>query len=429
MVSLKDQKLRSESVDQMITRLRPLFNSVPGLHAYPFNPPPITLGSNHGSGIGQFTVTSVDLNVLAKAAGAMQTQMKAIPGITDVVSNLQIKAPTIVFTIDRKKASSLGLSAWQIQDALFSAYADRLVTTIYTDSNEYDVYLDLGKNFQTDPSVLNKLYVKTGSSNGSSVTTPALVPLATLGTFTKKMSSLSVNHSGQMPSATISYNLMPGYALGTTATEIQDVANKTLPAGATGFFEGNASAYASSFANMGVLLFITVFLIYVVLGILYESFIHPITILTALPLAGAGALIALMLFNKELDIYGYVGIIMLVGIVKKNGIMMIDFARDVEEKQHLSPGDAIHQACQIRFRPIMMTTMAAVFGALPIALGYGTGGEARQPMGIAVVGGLIFSQFLTLYVTPVFYVWFDTLQQKLNNRKVDKKLVIEPPIS
>ena len=274
-----------------------------------------------------------------------------------------------ILTIDREKASALGLSANQIQDALYSSYADRLVTTIYTPSNEYDVYLDLGKSFQTDPSVLNKLYVKTGSNLGPAVTTPTLVPLASLGNLTERLSSLSVNHSGQMPSATISYNLKPGYALGTASTEIQEASPKELPLGVAGFFEGNASAYASSFANMGFLLFVTVFIIYVVLGILYESFIHPITILTALPLAGAGALIFLMLFHKELDIYSYVGIIMLIGLVKKNGIMMVDFALELAEKTGPLAKEAIHQACLIRFRPIMMTTMAAVFGALPIALG------------------------------------------------------------
>ena len=421
MVSLKDRKERTESVDQIINRLRPEFNSIPGLRVYPYNPPPISLGSRQTYGIGQYTLTSPDLDLLAKAATDMETKMRAMPGLVDVISSLQIKAPKIFFEIDRDKASALGLSANQIQDALYSSFADRLVTTIYTPSNEYDVYLDLGKSFQTDPSVLDKLYVKTGSSLGPPVATPKLVPLSTIGKVTEKLSSLSVNHSGQMPSATISFNLKPGYALGTAAADIQALAQKTLPPGVAGFFEGNASAYASSFKNMGFLLGVTVFIIYVVLGILYESFIHPVTILTALPLAGAGALIFLMLFHMQLDIYSYVGIIMLIGIVKKNGIMMIDFALELAEKQGLASREAIYEACLIRFRPIMMTSMAAVFGALPIALGYGTGGEARQPMGIAVVGGLVFSQFLTLYVTPVFYVWFDQLQQKLMAKKTVKE--------
>jgi HAE1 family hydrophobic/amphiphilic exporter-1 len=424
MVSLKDRKDRTESVDQMITRLRREFGAIPGLRVYPYNPPPITLGSRQTTGIGQYTITSPNLDLLYTAAGDMTTNMKGIPGLTDVVSSLQIKAPKMYFTIDRDKASAVGLSAYQIQDALYSSFADRLVTTIYTPSNQYDVFLDLGKNFQEDPSVLNKLFIKTGSNLGPTVTTPALVPLSTLGTFAEKLSSLSINHSGQLPSATIQFNLKPGYALGTASAEIQEIAKKTLPSGVTGFFEGNASAYASSFANMGFLLLVTVFIIYVVLGILYESFIHPITILTALPLAGAGALIFLMLFGMELDIYAYVGIIMLIGLVKKNGIMMIDFALELAEKQGLNSHDAIHEACLIRFRPIMMTTMAAVFGALPIALGYGTGGEARQPMGVAVVGGLVFSQMLTLYVTPVFYVWFDHLQQKLSGKKVENPDVL-----
>lgn len=417
-VSLKDSKDRTESVDQIINRLRSTLANIPGIRVYPYNPPPITLGSRQTFGVGQFTLTCSDLDVLAKAATDMENKMKEIPGLTDVTSSLQIKAPKIYFEINRDKASSLGLSANEIQDVLYSAFADRLITTIYTSSNEYSVFLDLGRNFQTDPSVLNKLYVKTGSSMGPSVTTATLVPLATVGSLKEKLSSLSVNHSGQMPAATISYNLKPGYALGTTASQIQELANKTLPAGVVGSFEGNTSAYSSSFANMGFLLIITVFLIYIVLGILYESFIHPVTILTALPLAGAGALIFLMLFHKELDIYSYVGIIMLVGIVKKNGIMMIDFALDLTKNQGLSSHDAIYQACLIRFRPIMMTTLAAVFGAIPIAMGFGAGGEARQPMGIAVVGGLIFSQFLTLFITPVFYVWFDQWQQKLKNRGI-----------
>ncbi|VBB07768.1 acriflavin resistance protein [Lucifera butyrica] len=425
-VSLEDRKNRAESVDQIINRLRPEFNNVPGLRVTSYNPPPISMGSRQSYGVGQYTITSPNLDLLYKAANDMETQIKTIPGITDVVSSLQTKVPTMYLTIDRDKASALGLSANQIQDALYSAYGDRQVSTIYSASNEYDVFLDLGVNFQTDPSVLNKLYVKTGSSLGPSVTTPALVPLSTIGKLTQTMMPLSINHSGQMPSATIQFNLKPGYALGTAAAEIQTLAQKTLPSSVVGFFEGNASAYQSSFKNMGFLLLITVFLIYVVLGILYESFIHPITILTALPLAGAGALIFLMLFHMELDIYSYVGIIMLIGLVKKNGIMMVDFALELAEKQGLPSKEAIHQACLIRFRPIMMTTMAAVFGALPIALGYGSGGEARQPMGIAVVGGLVFSQFLTLYVTPVFYVWFDHLQQKLKARRQETERYVPP---
>ncbi|MBB5337115.1 efflux RND transporter permease subunit [Pectinatus brassicae] len=411
-VCLKDQKERTESIDKLINELRPKLNSVPGLKVSPYNPPPISIGSRQTYGVGQYTITSPNLDELYKAINDMQAQIKKIPGVVDVSSNLQTKVPTIYFTIDRDKASALGVSADQIQDAFYSAYADRQISTIYTNSTQHDVFLDLGVDFQNDPDAINRLYVRTGSSLGPSVTTATMVPLSTLGTVTQKLTSLSVNHSGQMPSATIQFNLEPGYSLGTVTSEIQTLAQKRLPSGVTGFFEGNASTYKSSFQNMGFLLLITVFLIYVLLGILYESFIHPITILTALPFAGAGALICLILFHMELDIYSYVGIIMLIGIVKKNGIMMIDFAIKVSREKSVSAKDAITQACVIRFRPIMMTTMAAIFGALPIALGYGAGGEARQPMGIAVVGGLLFSQFITLYITPVFYVIFDNLQKK-----------------
>ena len=408
-ISLKERGERSESVDQIINRLRPQLSSIPGLRVYPYNPPPITIGSRQSYGVGQFTITSPDLDLLAKAAQDMEAEMRRMPGLTDINSSLQLRAPKVILDIDRDKASSLGISASQIQDTLYSSFADRQVTTIYTASNQFDVYLDLGRNFQQDPTALNSVYIK--------AKTGALVPLSTITKQKEVLSSLSVNHSGQMPAATISFNLQPGYALGTVSEQITAVSKSILPAGVGGFFEGNASAMQSSFSNMGFLLFITVFIIYVVLGILYESFVHPITILTSLPLAGAGALIFLMLFGMELDVYSYVGIIMLVGIVKKNGIMMIDFALEKEEQDKCSARESIYEACLIRFRPIMMTTMAAIFGALPIALGIGAGGEARQPLGVAVVGGLVFSQMLTLYITPVFYIWIDGWQKKLSAKK------------
>jgi len=328
-VYLKDRKDRTESVDQIIARLRPTLNSIPGLRVYLFNPPPITLGSRQSYGVGQYTLSSPDLDILAQAAADMETKMKAMPGLTDVNSNLQLRTPKIILEINRDKASSLGVTAKKIQDVLYSAFADRQVSTIYTPSNQYDVYLGLDKSFRTDPTIFNRLYVKTDAN--------ALSPLSNLGRPKEILSSLSVNHSGQMPAATITYNLKPGYALGTTADEIRSTGQQSLPAGVAGKFEGNTSAFETSFANMGFLLCVTVFIIYVVLGILYESFIHPITILTALPLAGAGALIFLMLFGMELDIYSYVGIIMLIGIVKKNGIMMIDFALELSQKKDYHP--------------------------------------------------------------------------------------------
>jgi HAE1 family hydrophobic/amphiphilic exporter-1 len=314
-------------------------------------------------------------------------------------------------TIDRDKASSLGLTAQQIETALSYAFSGGKVSTIYASTSQYDVNLELQEQYSAYPDILNLIFIKSGTGK--------LVPLGTVAAVKKTLGPLSVNHLGQRPAATISFNLQPGHSIGPATQQIQKLAAQVLPASISTSFEGAAQAFQASFASLGFLLFVTILVIYMVLGVLYESYVHPITILSALPLAGFGALLALKIFRMELDLYAFVGIIMLVGLVKKNGIMMIDFALETERTEGKTAEASIHHACLVRFRPIMMTTMAALFGTLPIALGLGAGGESRQPLGVAVVGGLLFSQILTLYVTPVFYVYLDKLSQRLKGEKAD----------
>jgi len=311
--------------------------------------------------------------------------------------------------IDRDKASTLGLTAQQIENALSYAFAGGKVRTIYAATTQYDVILELEEEFMAYPDTLDLLFIKSRTGQ--------LVPLNTVATVQKTLGPLAVNHQGQRPAATISFNLLPGHSIGPATEQIRKLAEQHLPASISGSFEGAAQAFETSFAKLGFLLFVTIAVIYMVLGILYESYLHPITILSALPLAGFGALAALRIFGMELDLYAFVGIILLVGLVKKNGIMMIDFALDAERNEKKTAEAAIHEACLVRFRPIMMTTMAALFGTLPIALGLGAGGESRQPLGVSVVGGLFFSQFLTMYITPVFYVYIDKLNIWMTRRK------------
>ncbi|MCX7634780.1 MAG: efflux RND transporter permease subunit, partial [Syntrophales bacterium] len=295
---------------------------------------------------------------------------------------------------------------------LMYAFGGGKVSTIYGSITQYDVILELEEAYSVYPDILATIYVKS--------TTGKLVPLSAVTTMKQTLGPVTVNHLGQRPAATISFNLKPGYSIGPATEEITKLAAKVLPANITTSFEGAAQAFQASFANLGFLLFVTIVVIYIVLGILYESYLHPITILSALPLAGFGALLALRIFRLELDLYAFVGIIMLVGLVKKNGIMMIDFALEAERQEHKSATEAIHYACLVRFRPIMMTTMAALLGTLPIALGIGAGGESRQPLGVAVVGGLFFSQFLTMYITPVFYIYIDRLNTYLTRGKAQR---------
>ncbi|MGH9708398.1 MAG: efflux RND transporter permease subunit, partial [Candidatus Acidiferrales bacterium] len=310
--------------------------------------------------------------------------------------------------IDRDKASALGVSAAQIEDALYTAYGQRQISTIYAPNDEYWVVMELEDKYQADPAALSMLYVH--SSSG------ALVPLNAVATLTNNLGPLTVTHLGQLPAVTLSFNLKPGVAIGDAVTEVNNLARNTLPATITTQFQGTAQAFMASLTGLGILLVMAILVIYIVLGILYESFIHPITILSGLPSAAFGALLTLQIFHLDLDLYGFVGVIMLIGIVKKNAIMMVDFAIERERQGHKSAQEAIYEGSLIRFRPIMMTTMAALMGTAPIAFGIGAGADSRRPLGLAVVGGLLFSQLVTLYLTPVFYTYMDTLQSWLGMR-------------
>ncbi|HLI30073.1 MAG TPA: efflux RND transporter permease subunit, partial [Terriglobia bacterium] len=351
----------------------------------------------------QFTLQSPDTAELYKVSDAFEGKMAQLPGLVDVNTDLQMANPQVNVEIERDKAATLGVTAFQIEQALAIAFGDNQTSTIYAPDNEYWVIAELLPQYQQGPLDLSQLYIH--SSNG------ILVPLSAVARLTQNLGPLAVNHTGQLPSVTISFNLKPHVSLGQAVNEVENLAREALPAAITGTFQGAAQAFQASLRNLGFLLLITVLVIYILLGVLYESFVHPLTILSGLPSAGLGALACLMLFHMDLDLYGFVGLIMLIGIVKKNAIMMIDFALEAERKEGKSTEEAIYQGCLIRFRPIMMTTFAALMGTLPIALGAGAGGSSRRPLGVAVVGGLVISQLITLYITPVYYTYLDAFQR------------------
>ena len=401
---LKPKAEREMGVDQIIQAMRPKLAEVTGMRVYLQNPPPIRIGGQFTRSLYQFTLQSPNSDELYRYTPILEGKLRAMPGLQDVTSDLEMKNPQVDIDIDRDKASSLGVSAQQIEDALYYAYGSRQVSTIYAPTNQYQVIMELQDQYQKDPAALSMLYVR--SSSGE------LVPLSAIAKITPSMGPLSVNHAGQLPSVTVSFNLKPGVSIGTATKDIDRVARDTLPSTITYSFAGQAQAFQSSSSGMGLLLLIAILVIYMVLGILYESFIHPVTILTALPFAGLGALLTLMIFGADLSIYAFVGIIMLIGLVKKNGIMMVDFALEAQRNEGKDAKSAIHEASLVRFRPIMMTTMAALLGTLPIALGFGAGAEARTAARIGGCGRIRSSpQTLTLYVTPVFYVVMDNISR------------------
>jgi HAE1 family hydrophobic/amphiphilic exporter-1 len=408
-ITLRPRDQRALSADQVIQALRPKLAQITGINVYLQNPPPIRIGGNFTKSQYQYTLQGLDLNELYGTAGRMVAALAKTPGFLDVTSDMDLSSPTVTVEIDRDRSAALGISAQQIEQALASSFGSQQISTIYTPSNQYQVILELEEQYQRDASGLSRLYLRAAGG--------ALVPLSAMVKIGHGSSPLSVNHQGQLPAVTISFNLPPGRALSQAVSDLQGIEQAIgMPPSIQTSFQGTAQAFQESTHGLGLLLLLAVLVVYIVLGILYESFFHPLTILSGLPSAGMGALIALELGGLPLSLYAFVGIIMLVGIVKKNAIMMIDFALERQRGAGMSPRDAIFEASIIRFRPIMMTTMAAFMGVLPIALGLGTGSEARRPLGIAIVGGLAVSQLLTLYITPVLYLYLDWISARVGFR-------------
>ena len=409
MIQLKDFSDRDVSAQEVIQRLRPKVAQVEGAKFYLQAAQDVTVGGRLTQTQYQYTLSDTDTEELNQWAPKIQAGMQKLSQLQDVATDQQIASPHATVEIDRDAAYRLGLSLSLIDQTLYDAFGQRQVATIYTSTSQYKVILEVQPDFQSDASALARIYIPSN--------TGAEVPLSTVAHFGTKIEPLTVNHQGQFPSVTLSFNVAPGVALGDAVAKIQALQDQMkTPLTLQGAFQGNAQAFQSSLSSTPLLIAAAVLVMYIVLGMLYESYIHPITILSALPSAGVGALITLILFGYDLSVIALIGIILLIGIVKKNAIMMIDFALDAERNHGKSPEDSIHEACLLRFRPIMMTTMAALLGGLPLAIESGAGSELRRPLGIAIVGGLIVSQFLTLYTTPVIYLYLDRVNHWLGER-------------
>jgi len=414
MIRLKPRAQRDATADEVIQQIRREAAGLQGVRLFLSNPPAIRIGGTLSNSDYVFTLTATELKSLYAPGQQLENRLRALTMVQDTASNLELRNPEIQIRILRDRASALGISSQQVELALFNAFGGRQVSTLYGASDQYEVRIELDRRYQADINSMDSLFIQ--SPGG------AMVPLSAVAEVKSGVGPISVAHVGQLPAVVLSFNLAPGISMGDAVTAVTDIAGEMLPAGVSSAFTGSAKAFQEAFRTLPILLLITIILVYVILAVLYEHYGHPFTILTALPFAGFGALATLLLFREELNIFSFVGIILLIGLVMKNGIMMVDFALQMQREQNMNPVDAIAEACSVRFRPIMMTTAAAIFATLPIALGMGAGAETRRPLGIAVVGGLVFSQFLTLYVTPVFYVSMEHFAQFLRSRFGSGKL-------